>query len=225
MEWILDTADIKQIQSCIDTYPISGVTTNPSIIKKEGMIDLFEHFKTIRSIIQTRSLHIQVISQDTQGILNEAQKIHQMIDKDVYIKVPTTKAGLKAMRILKEQGYLVTATAIYTRLQAALAIELQVDYLAPYVNRMANLDMDPFENLAFMAQVIAQSGSSSKIVAASFKNLHQVIQAIESGVHAVTIDPSLLEQILEYPSIQEAVNVFQADFESLYGKGKTIYDV
>ena len=225
MEWILDSADIKQIQACVDTYPIAGVTTNPSIIKKQGPVAFFEHFRTIRSIIKERSLHVQVISQDTSGMLAEAKKIHQMMDDQVYIKVPTTQAGLRAMRILKEQGYPVTATGIYTRLQAALAIEVQVDYLAPYVNRMANLDMDPFENLAFMAQLIAQSGASSKIVAASFKNLHQVMQAIESGVHAVTIDPGLLDQILAYPSIQEAVDVFQADFESLYGKGKTIVDV
>jgi len=225
MEWILDTADLKEIQACIDVFPISGVTTNPSIVKKQGNIDFFEHFKSIRNILQTRSLHVQVISQDVAGILKEAEMIRSRLDEQVYIKIPTTKSGLHAMRLLKAQGYPVTATGIYTRLQAALAIETHVDYLAPYVNRMANLDMDPFENMAFMAQLIAQSGSSSKIVAASFKNLNQLVQAIDSGVHALTVDPTLLNQIFDHPSIQLAVDDFTHDFEDIFGKGKTLLDL
>lgn len=225
MEWILDTADLTDIQACLDVYPISGVTTNPSIVKKQGKVDFFEHFRFIRATIQTRSLHVQVISQDVSGILKEAELIRTRLDDQVYIKVPCTKAGLQAMRLLKAQGYPVTATGIYTRLQAALAIETQVDYMAPYVNRMANLDMDPFENLAFMAQLIAQSNSPTKIVAASFKNLNQVVQAIDSGVHAVTVDPVLLNQIFDHPSIHQAVEDFKHDFEDIYGKNKTLLDL
>lgn len=225
MEWILDTADLTDIQACLDVYPISGVTTNPSIVKKQGKVDFFEHFRFIRAAIQTRSLHVQVISQDVSGILKEAERIRTRLDDQVYIKVPCTKAGLQAMRLLKAQGYPVTATGIYTRLQAALAIESQVDYMAPYVNRMANLDMDPFENLAFMAQLIAQSNSPTKIVAASFKNLNQVVQAIDSGVHAVTIDPVLLNQIFDHPSIHQAVQDFKQDFEDIYGENTTLLDL
>lgn len=223
MELILDTANLAKIKRAVDLYPVSGVTTNPTIYRKENTTDFFNHFKAIRSIIGfERSLHIQVIAETAEGILEDAKAILENIDSKVYIKIPTTPEGVKAMRLLKAQGVNVTATAIYTKLQAHLAVLAGADYLAPYVNRMANLDIDPFESLSSMTSFIANQGSSAKIVAASFKNLSQINAAIDCGIQAITVDPDLIDDIFKVPSIQKAVTDFKGDFEALFGKGATI---
>lgn len=223
MELILDTANLNKIKRAIDLYPISGVTTNPSIFKKENTSDFFTHFKAIRQVIGfDRTLHIQVIGETANAILADAKALLEKVDKEVYIKIPTTPEGIKAMKILKSQGIHVTATAIYSKLQAHMAVLAGVDYLAPYVNRMANLDIDPNESLSAMALFIANEGSDSKIVAASFKNLAQINEAINCGVHAVTVDPELIDDIFKFPSLAKAVNDFRSDFESRFGEGATI---
>jgi len=218
MELLLDTANLNKISRAINFYPINGVTTNPSILAKENVGDLFTHLKAIRSLIGfERTLHVQVIGITCDEILNDAKTIAENIDKEVYIKIPATPEGLKAMRILKSQGVKVTATAIYSKLQAHMAVLSGADYLAPYVNRMANLDIDPMVSLTSMVQFIVNEGSDSKIVAASFKNLAQVSDAIDCGIHAVTIDPDLLDQIFNFPSLSKAVEDFNNDFEKAYG--------
>lgn len=223
MELILDTANLQKIERAIDLYPISGVTTNPSIFIKEKTVDFFGHFKAIRQIIgYERTLHIQVIGESASAILADAKAILEKVDKEVYIKIPTTPEGIKAIKLLKAQGIHVTATAIYSKLQAHMAVLAGADYLAPYVNRMANLDIDPIESLSAMSQFIANEGSKAKIVAASFKNLAQINDAINCGVHAITVDPDLIDEIFKFPSLAKAVHDFNADFESRFGQGTTI---
>lgn len=223
MELILDTANLAKIKRAVDLYPVSGVTTNPTIYKKENTTDFFNHFKAIRAIIGfERSLHIQVVAETAEGILEDAKAILENVDSKVYIKIPTTPEGVKAMRLLKAQGINVTATAIYTKLQAHLAVLVGADYLAPYVNRMSNLDIDPYDALSAMTNFIANQGSTSKIVAASFKNLAQINDAIDCGIQAITVDPDLIDDIFKFPSIQKAVTDFKGDFETLFGKGATI---
>ena len=132
MELMFDNANIETLKHYAEIYPYVGVTSNPSIIKEEGKIDFFNHFREIRNIIgRDRSLHIQVVSTKAEDIIKEAEKIAERIDKDVYIKIPVTEEGLKAIKILKSQGYKLTATAIYTRIQGMLAIAAGVDYIAP----------------------------------------------------------------------------------------------
>lgn len=223
MELILDTANLEKIARAIDLYPISGVTTNPSIFIKENTTDFFAHFKAIRQLIGfERSLHIQVIGESALDILSDAKAILENVDKEVYIKIPSTPQGIKAMKILKAQGVHVTATAIYSKLQAHMTVLAGVDYLAPYVNRMDNLDIDPIESMKAMVQFISNSKSKTKIVAASFKNLAQINDAINCGVQAITVDPALIDEIFKFPSLAKAVNDFKADFESRFGEGATI---
>lgn len=223
MELILDTANLEKIAYALDLYPISGVTTNPSIFEKEKTTDFFTHFRAIRQLIGfERSLHIQVIGDSAQAILADAKAILEKVDKEVYIKIPCTPQGIKAMKILKAQGVHVTATAIYSKLQAHMSVMVGVDYLAPYVNRMDNLDIDPIESMKSMVQFITQSKASTKVVAASFKNLSQINEAINCGVQAITVDPSLIDEIFKFPSLTKAVSDFKHDFESLFGEGATI---
>ncbi|MBL1229809.1 fructose-6-phosphate aldolase [Enterococcus sp. BWB1-3] len=226
MEFMLDTANLEDIKKYKEIVPLAGVTSNPSIVKNEGKIVFFEHMKKIRTIIGSEnSLHVQVVSQDFEGMLADADAILKNIDKNVYIKVPVNEEGLKVIKALKEKKINVTATAIYTKFQAYLAIAAGADYIAPYFNRMENLNIDPCKSIAEMAKEIERTRSSTKILAASFKNVGQVNNALECGAQAATMGTDIFKQAFGMPSIQKAVDDFTADWEQIFGKGITIADL
>lgn len=218
MDILFDTANLDDIERLTPIYPVTGVTTNPSILKKEGQIDFYAHLKRIRSIIgPDRTLHVQVLAKDAQGMIDEAHRLLDKIDANVYPKIPTTEAGIQAMRTLKEEGVRVTATAIYSKTQGFLAIATGVDYLAPYYNRMQSLDIDTRGMISTLASFIDRFDAPSKIMAASFKNISQVSHALESGAHAVTLSPKLLRQALSAPMIEDAVDAFISDWKEVHG--------
>ncbi len=218
MNYLLDTANLESISKYSDYLPISGITSNPSIIKREGNIDFFEHMKKIRNIIgKNQSLHIQVTATDVNGMIKDAEAILKNVDDQVYIKVPVSMEGLKVIKILKKQGINVTATAIYTVNQGFLAIEADADFIAPYYNRMENLNINPEESIRSFAQMIDQYGYKTKILAASFKNIGQVNKAFMAGAQTATIDPLIIESALSMPDIAKAINDFNHDWQSIYG--------
>lgn len=225
MELILDTANPSTIRDAIETYPISGVTTNPTIISKEKRSDFFPLLREIRSIIgHDRTLHVQVTRPDCQGMLKEAKAILDKIDSDVYIKTPVTKEGLKAIGIMSRDGINVTATAIYTTIQGQLAALAGAKYLALYYNRMLNLDIDADKVFFETQQSLKNASLSCKIVGASFKNVAQVTHVFAVGCDAVTVPPDLLDTALSNPSIDLAVKNFSLDWSHIYGN-KGIYEL
>jgi len=218
VEFLFDSANIADIKKYGKCFPYTGVTSNPSIIKAEGKIDFFSHFREIRSIIgNDRSLHIQTLARDYEGILAEADAILSNIDKDVYIKIPATKAGLGAMQVLKKQGVGVTATAIYSRIQGFMAIAAGADFIALYYNRMENQDINPRDTIKTLAGIINSKNLPTKILAASFKNIAQVNKALAAGAHAVTVQPSLLNEVFDLPFISKAIEDFAQDWEAAFG--------
>ena len=218
MELLLDTANLKSIRDAVSTYPISGLTTNPSIVSKENRSDFFGLIKEIREILgKERTLHVQVPRTDCEGILKEAEAIRKHVDEDVYIKTPVSKEGLKAIGIMARDGFNVTATAIYTTIQGELAAMAGAKYLALYYNRMLNLDIDADAVFRTTASAIAASGLDCKIVGASFKNIMQVTNVFADGAEAVTVPPELLDTALATPSIDLAVRNFNKDWEKVYG--------
>jgi TalC/MipB family fructose-6-phosphate aldolase len=223
MELLLDTANLKSIRDAVSTYPISGLTTNPSIVSKEGRSDFFGLIREIREILgKERTLHVQVTRTDCEGILKEAEAIRKNVDEDVYIKTPVSKEGLKAIGIMAREGFNVTATAIYTTIQGELAAMAGAKYLALYYNRMLNLDIDADAVFRSTANAIAASGLDCKIVGASFKNIMQVTNVFADGAEAVTVPPELLDTAMANPSIDLAVRNFNKDWEKVYGsKGIT----
>ncbi|GAF39985.1 fructose-6-phosphate aldolase [Agrilactobacillus composti DSM 18527 = JCM 14202] len=223
MEFLLDTIDIPTITKYNQILPLAGVTSNPTIVKKAGKVDFFQQMRQIRQILDKgATLHAQVVSQDVPGMLADAHAILDNIDDQVYIKVPTTENGLAVMKQLKAEGHHVTATAIYTKFQGLLAIGAGADYIAPYYNRMANMNIDAAEVVHCFAQTIAQTHSTTKILAASFHNVGQVTAAIENGAQAVTMGADIVAAGLGMPAIASAVQDFGADWESLYGPGATV---
>ena len=124
-------------------------------------------------------LHIQVLA--------ESDAILRNVDDKVFIKIPVTEQGLKAMRALKAKGVGVTGTAIYTKVQGLLAMETGADYIAPYFNRMQNMDIDPCDVISTFAKMIEKYNYKTKILAASFKNMGQVNSAFECGGQTATL--------------------------------------
>ena len=182
--------------------------------------------RAIRDIIgKDRSLHIQVISKDCQSMVKEAHRILEEIDRQVYIKVPVSYEGIKAIKMLKEENIHVTATAVYDLMQAYMALAAGADYIAPYVNRIGNLGADPMELINELSNRIVMDGYDTKIVAASFKGVQQIRDAFNYGAQSITAPVEILKQIFKNPSIEKAVDDFNADWYSMYGEGKGICDL
>ena len=213
MEILFDTANLSDIEEMTPFYPVAGVTMNPTILKAEGRIDFYNHFRRIREIIgPDRTLHIQVLAQDADGIVADAHRLLEQVDGNVYAKIPTTEQGIRAMRLLRDEGIGVTATAIYSKTQGMLAIAAGANYIAPYFNRMESLDIDTSATIKSLAKFIDRHGANCKIMAASFKNVAQVSAAFEAGAAAVTLPPSLLRAALGAPDVVQAVNSFAQDW-------------
>lgn len=216
---MLDTLNIEDIKKWSKILPLAGVTSNPSIAKKEGQIDFFKRIQEVREIIGDKaSIHIQVIAQDYEGILKDARAIREACGDNIYVKVPVTADGLAAIKSLKADGYHITATAIYSTFQGLLAIEAGADYLAPYYNRMENLNIDPEQVIGQLAEAIDRECSDSKILAASFKNVAQVNKAFALGAQAITAGPDVFQAGFAMPSIQKAIDDFAKDWESIHNK-------
>lgn len=226
MEFIIDTADLNEIKEAVEYLPITGVTSNPSIVKKTAPKDFFAHMKEIRSIIgDKRSLHIQVIARDYEGIIKEAHHILEKVDHNVYIKVPVSYEGVKAIRQLKAEGVSVTATAVYDLMQAYMALAAGADYIAPYVNRIGNLGSDPYELISQLSARITEDGYDCRIVAASFKGVKQVRDSFNSGAHAITAPVDILHTIFKNPNIDKALTDFNNDWYSMYGEDCSLLDL
>ncbi|MCD7818510.1 MAG: fructose-6-phosphate aldolase [Lachnospiraceae bacterium] len=218
MKYLLDSANLDSLRFCNDIFPISGVSTNPSIVKKEGKIDFFAHMKAIRAIIGTqKAFHVQVTASDAEGMLRDADALLNRIDDQVCVKVPVTMEGLKAIQALKKQNVTVTATAVYSKTQAFLALEAKADYIAPYFNRMENMGLDSDDVIASIAEMIDDYQYPTQILAASFKNAGQVERAFLAGAQTATMDPSILVAALKQPYITDAVGVFESDWKSIFG--------
>lgn len=222
MKFIIDDADIAKIKDIYNTFAVDGVTTNPSILAKSGR-QPYEVLTEIREFIgPDAELHVQVIAPDAEGMVRDGHRIVEVLGKNTYVKVPTTKEGLRAMKMLHGEGIRVTATAIYTRMQAFLAAKAGADYAAPYVNRIDNLGGDGVKAAQDIHDIFRKNGLDCQVLAASFKNSQQVQELCEYGIGAATISPDVIEALIKNDSVTMAVEAFVKDFEGLCGKGVTM---
>lgn len=220
MQYMLDTANLEQIKEFLDRYPIAGVTTNPTILKQEGNTPLREHLLALRKLCGSeRSLHVQLLARDCEGMLQEAETVYSLLGENTYVKIPVTESGLQAIGKLKKNGKPVTATAVYYLAQALMAVAAGADYVAPYCNRMEDHDIDFRHIIESTRMFIDREGYTAKIVAASFKNATQVNDALVYGAHAVTVAPALLRTSLVSPLVESAVLGFEKDFELYHQEG------
>ena len=223
MKILIDDAHIESIKEIYALYPVDGVTTNPTILQKVGRPP-FEVLKEIRDFIGDSDLHVQVIGDTAEVMLQEAARIRQELGASTFIKVPTTPVGLQVMTSLKRAGAHVTATAIYTPMQLFWAAKAGADYAAPYVNRIDNLSGNGIESVQMMQDILENQGFSTKILGASFKNVQQVQALAAYGCAAATISPDVLHRTMKNDSVTLAVQAFIDDFHTLVGAGKTMLD-
>jgi fructose-6-phosphate aldolase 2 len=221
MKLLIDDANIAKIKKLYDLYPIDGVTTNPSILAKSGR-NPYEVLKEIREFIGDDELHAQVLSLKAEDMIEEAHKMAEILGKNTFIKVPSIPEGFKAMKALSKEGFKITATAIYTPMQAYLAAKSGADYAAPYVNRIDNLGANGIETTKTIQNIFENNGFKTQILAASFKNSNQVQELCAYGVGAATVAPDVIEGLVKNACVDSAVEAFISDFEGLCGAGKTM---
>ena len=223
MIYILDTADLAAIKHCNEFYPLSGVTTNPSIIAKEKG-DFWQILKEIRGVIgNDKMLHVQTVQTTAKKMVEDAKLIKEKIGGDIYIKIPIGEEGLKAVPMIKNLGIGVTMTAIFTPAQALMAAKAGADFVAPYVNRLDNILGDGTNVVAEIVQQFEIYGLDCKVLAASFKNAEQVHRCALCGCHSVTVSADVLKALITHPMTDAAVEGFERDWKGVYGD-KTILD-
>lgn len=212
-----DTADLEELRKLYNFFPLEGVTTNPTILKNSGY-KLTVAVEGIQELVGTGMVHVQMISAETDDMVREAKKYRSYFDfgDNFYAKIPVTPNGYKAMRILKDAGINVTATAIFTQQQALVAMKAGADFVAPYVSRLDNISSHGIEVVGDIVQNIHEYGLDSKVLAASFKTVDQIYRTSMAGAHSATISPELLHQLIKHPMTDISVKQFEADAEGLY---------
>ncbi|MBR6526712.1 MAG: fructose-6-phosphate aldolase [Lachnospiraceae bacterium] len=222
MKLLIDYAGIEKIKELYEYFPLDGVTTNPTIIAAAGR-DPYETLKEIREFIGSDAdLHAQVISLKAEDIVAEAYDMLAALGANTCIKIPVTREGLKAIKILASEGVRVTATAIYNPIQATLAAHAGAAFVAPYVNGIDNVGMDGMKFAKTIQETFDNQGLECQVLAASFKNTYQVQELFAHGITCITAVPEVLEGMLKNDLTTARVARFTADFEALCGEGKTM---
>ena len=218
MEFFIDSADIEAIHELCDYLPIDGVTTNPTIITKSGKEPEQVFAELTEALTEDQKIIAQVVSLDYDGILAEADRIAQIRGgKNIVVKIPVTREGLRAIPAVKAKGICVLATGIYSPDQAFWAAKAGADYLAPYVNRMCNYG-DGVGQVMELVETLAVYGFEAKVCAASFKNVDQVHQLLAAGVPAITVAPDVIRAMVGHPGTAIAMEEFTANWKKAYGR-------
>ncbi|MBQ7173167.1 MAG: fructose-6-phosphate aldolase [Clostridia bacterium] len=220
MKLILDTANLSDIRYFNDYYPIDGVTTNPTILSREGG-DIVAHLHEIRKIIgPKKELHIQVTETEYEKILEEAKAIVKAFGtkETVCVKIPANDVGLRATKTLASEGYRITVTAVLSAGQALLAANAGAAYVAPYVSRLENIGADGVGTVAEIQEIFDASGTDTKILAASFKTAREVLDVALTGAGAATVSADVMKRLLAHTTTDTSIAGFAADWEKAFGK-------
>jgi len=217
MLYLADTANTEELRKLFYYFPIEGVTTNPTILKQAGK-PLSVIIPELQEIVGDKMLHIQMFHSKHQDIVAEAKfyKKHFKLGDNYYAKIPVTAEGYKAMPLIKEAGIKVTATAIFTQLQALVAARAGADFVAPYVNRLDNIVSHGIEVVGTIADNIKTYNLPTRVLAASFKTVDQVHRVSNLGCHSATISYELLERLRSHPMTDMSVEAFDKDGEGIY---------
>lgn len=217
MELIIDSSNIEQIKELNDLLTITGVTTNPTILTKSGR-EAMDVVKDLCEVLsEDQLLFIQTVQTSFEGIMEEAKMISSIRNKNMYVKIPVTHEGLRAIKECKKLGIHTLATAIYTADQAFLAAMNGTEYLAPYTNRMCNYG-DGVQDVKDLIEMLRVNHMPAKVIAASFKNTYQVHELIKAGIQAVTVPCDVLYQMIDHPGTKIAVGEFSVNWQRAYNR-------
>ena len=215
MKLFLDTANVEHIKEANEMGVICGVTTNPSLIAKEGR-DFNEVIKEITEIVDG-PISGEVVSEDAAGMIKEGREI-AAIHPNMIVKIPMTVEGLKAVKVLAREGIKTNVTLIFSANQALLAANAGATYVSPFLGRVDDISMDGMELVRTIAEIFEVHGINTEIIAASVRHPIHVIEAARAGAHIATVPYALVMQMVKHPLTDAGLEKFKADWAAAFGK-------
>lgn len=217
MKFFLDTANIKEIMEANDMGVICGVTTNPSIIAKEGR-DFNEVIKEITEIVDGPvSGEVKATTIKAEDMIVEGREIAK-IHKNMVVKLPTTTEGLKACKVLSAEGIKTNLTLIFNVPQALLAARSGATYVSPFVGRLDDISMDGLHLIREIAQIFKIYDIKVEIISASVRNAIHVIECAKAGADIATVPYSIINQMMNHPLTEQGIEKFKQDYIAVFGE-------
>ena len=212
MKLFIDTANVNEIREAEAWGVICGVTTNPSLIAREGR-DFVEVVKEITDIVDG-PISAEVISLEHEGMIKEARELAK-IHKNIVIKIPMTIEGLKAVKVLSKEGIKTNVTLIFSSAQALLAARAGATYVSPFLGRLDDVGMDGMYLIEEIVNIFDNYGIETEIIAASIRNPIHVEKAALAGAHIATVPFNVLQQMTKHPLTDIGIDRFLKDWEKV----------
>ena len=215
MKFFIDTANAEEIRKAWELGVIDGVTTNPSLVAKEGK-DFKEIIKEICSIVDG-PISAEAVSLDCKGIISEATELAK-IHKNVVVKIPMIKEGLKAVKVLSKEGVKTNVTLLFSPSQALLAAKAGASYVSPFIGRLDDISEDGMNLVRDIIQIYKNYGFKTRIIVASIRHPIHVLEAAKAGAHIATIPADVLAKMWNHPLTESGIKKFKEDFAKSEGK-------
>ncbi|MEQ7197690.1 fructose-6-phosphate aldolase [Enterococcus avium] len=217
MKFFLDTANIEEIERINQLGLVDGVTTNPTIIAKEGK-DFETVIKEICKIV-SGPVSAEVTSLDSEGMINEAREIHQWAE-NIVAKIPMTEAGLKAVHTISQEGIKTNVTLIFSAAQGLMAAKAGATYVSPFIGRLDDIASDGIQLVSDLREMFDSYDFDTEIIAASVRNLGHVEAAALAGSDIATIPGNLFPKLWSHPLTTNGIAQFEADWQAYQEKQK-----
>ena len=210
MKFFIDTANLNEIREAAELGVIDGVTTNPSLVAKEGEVDFKQHIAAICEIVQG-AVSAEVTSLELEGMLREGRE-YARIAPNVVVKCPLTRDGLKATKRLTDEGIKVNVTLCFSAAQAILAAKAGAAYISPFVGRLDDIGQNGLELLAEIVEIYSNYDWQTEVLAASIRHPIHVIAAARMGAHVATMPFKVIEQLIKHPLTDKGLEQFLSDW-------------
>ncbi|HKQ52663.1 MAG TPA: fructose-6-phosphate aldolase [Pyrinomonadaceae bacterium] len=211
MKFFIDTANLNEIREAAELGLIDGVTTNPSLIAKEGNVDFKQHIAAICEIVQG-DVSAEVTSLETEGMLREGRE-YARIAPNVVIKCPLTIDGLKATRRLSDEGTKVNVTLCFSAAQAILAAKAGAAYISPFLGRLDDIGQNGLQLLAEIVEIYGNYSWKTEVLAASMRHPIHVVEAARMGADVATLPFKVIEQMVKHPLTDKGIEQFLSDWK------------
>ena len=217
MRFFIDTANVEDIRKANDMGVICGVTTNPSLIAKEGRV-FEEVIAEIASIVDGPiSGEVKATTTDAEGMIEEGRAI-AAIHPNMVVKIPMTVEGLKAVQVLSAEGIKTNVTLIFTVNQALLAARAGATYVSPFLGRLDDISQPGIDLVSDIAEIFSIHGIETQIIAASVRNPIHVTDCALAGADIATVPYAVIEQMTKHPLTDQGIAKFQADYKAVFGE-------
>ncbi len=217
MKFFIDTANLEQIKEMQELGIIDGVTTNPTLLSKEGAKPK-EQLRKICEIVDG-PVSAEVIGLKTEEMVREARELAKLAP-NIVIKIPMTKEGIKAVKILEPEGIKTNVTLVFSQNQILIAAKAGASYISPFIGRLMDNGQNELDMLWESMEIISAYDFKSEIIVASVRNSRHVIEAAKMGAHIATIPFAVLEKMFKHPNTDQGLEAFLKDWEKLQSELK-----